>query len=59
VVVDAIELDELVLDELSVTSIRDAVALPETADGAPRADACSCCLSYQCCCSCYYPEDPS
>jgi len=59
VVVDAIELDELVLDELSVTSIRDAVALPETAAGTLHADACSCCLSYQCCCSCYYPEDPS
>jgi hypothetical protein len=56
VVVDAIELDELVLDELSVTSIRDAVALPDTAQ-APQSAA-SCCLSYECCCSCYYPEDP-
>lgn len=57
-VVDAIELDELVLDELSVTSIRDAVVLPETADGTLLASACSCCLSYHC-----HPtqnsEDPS
>jgi hypothetical protein len=47
-VVDTIELDELVLDELSVTSIRDAAALTETADGTLQADACSCCLSYKC-----------
>ena len=56
--VDAIELDELVLDELSVTSIREAVALPETADGTLQAAACSCCLSYKCHTECY-PEDPS
>jgi hypothetical protein len=56
--VDAIDLDELVLDELSVTSIREAVALPETADGTLQADACSCCLSYKCH-SQYYPEDSS
>jgi hypothetical protein len=58
-VVDTIELDELVLDELSVTSIRDAVALPETVDGALQADACSCCLSYKCHSDRYYPEDPA
>jgi len=57
-VVDAIELDELVLDELSVTSIREAVALPETADGTLQASACSCCLSYRCHPS-YDSEDPS
>lgn len=55
-VVDTIDLDELVLDELSVTSIRDAAARPET--GTVQAANCSCCLSYECCCSCYYPQDP-
>ncbi|MBW4717792.1 thiazolylpeptide-type bacteriocin [Saccharothrix sp. SC076] len=37
--------DDLVLDDLSVTTMRDAVALPET--GASQ--SCSCCGSTCCC----------
>lgn len=54
-VIDVIELPELDLDELSVTSMRDAVARPETATVVQPA---SCCLSQGCCCSCYIPNDP-
>ena len=53
--VDTIELDELVLDELSVTSIRDAAALPDKT--VMSSSACSCCLSNECCCSCYIPDE--
>ena len=54
--VDTIELDELVLDELSVTSMRDAAASPDKT--VMISSNCSCCLSNECCCSCYIPEDP-
>jgi hypothetical protein len=54
--VNTIELDELVLDELSVTSMRDAAAVPDKT--VMISSNCSCCLSNECCCSCYIPEDP-
>ena len=52
--VDTLELEDLVLDELSVTSMRDAVALPETgaSSGSSSSSSSSCCGSSSCCDSC-------
>ncbi|MEU7820695.1 MULTISPECIES: thiazolylpeptide-type bacteriocin [Catellatospora] len=46
--------DELELDDLSVTSIRDSAALPETgaSSGSSSSSASSCCGSSSCCSSC-------
>ncbi|PSL47134.1 hypothetical protein B0I31_12541 [Saccharothrix carnea] len=47
------EVDDLVLDDLSVTAMRDAVALPEAgASGGSCSGGSSCCCSVQ-------PPDPT
>ncbi|MBW4717789.1 thiazolylpeptide-type bacteriocin [Saccharothrix sp. SC076] len=48
----AFDENDLVLDDLSVTTMRDAVALPETG-----ASACSCGSSC-CCCDPRWPQRP-
>ncbi|WP_257901195.1 thiazolylpeptide-type bacteriocin [Saccharothrix obliqua] len=50
----AFDVEDLVLDDMAVTAMRDAVALPET--GASQ--SCSCCGSC-CCCQPPQPELPS
>lgn len=46
----AFDLEELALDELSVTAVRDGVALPET--GASATACISWISSSSCCCCC-------
>ncbi|RKR92000.1 hypothetical protein BDK92_6431 [Micromonospora pisi] len=48
---DVFDLDDLDLDDITVTSMRDAVALPETgmSSSGDAAAACSCCGSSSCC----------
>ncbi|HLU43873.1 MAG TPA: thiazolylpeptide-type bacteriocin [Natronosporangium sp.] len=48
------DIDDLDLDVLSVTSMRDAVALPETgaSSGSSSSSSSSCCGSCSCCASC-------
>lgn len=50
---DLFELEDLDLGELTVTSLRDTVALPE--NGASRAGSSTSCSSS----SCAYPETPN
>jgi hypothetical protein len=48
------DVDDLVLDDLAVTTMRDAVALPESG----ASGACSCGSSC-CCCNPHYPNQPA
>lgn len=50
------EVDDLRLDDLAITTMRDAVALPESgASTAGSCNSCSCGSSSCCCCQ---PLDP-
>ncbi|MFY1695237.1 thiazolylpeptide-type bacteriocin [Solwaraspora sp. WMMD791] len=51
---DIIDVEDLELDELSVSSIRDSAALPETgaSSGSSSCSSSSCCGASSCCSSC-------
>jgi thiazolylpeptide-type bacteriocin precursor len=51
---EIIDVEDLELDELSVSSIRDSAALPETgaSSGSSSCSSSSCCGASSCCSSC-------
>jgi thiazolylpeptide-type bacteriocin precursor len=55
-----LDLSDLDVDALSITTVRDALALPETgaSSGSSSCSACSCCGSCSCCCGSGDPTVP-